>query len=286
MKKVELRNFAFKNNGDLSFNDVSDEWGVDQHALSNGAAYADLDNNGTLDLIVHNINESPFIFNNTARQQNGNNFLKIHLEGTDKNPSGIGTRITVIADDGTTFYQEKYPVRGFQSSVDPDFLFGLGNHKQVDIQVVWPDQSSDMLRRVSANQTIVLQQDSTKRTGELPEQNNKSKDQMFLMLDEAALGLNYTHNGAVPVDKNRSPLLPHTLNNLGPALAKGDLNNDGLQDLFIGGGQNQSGKIYLQQKDGTYTQADLPALDEHRSRLDVEASFLMRTMMEPWIFTS
>ncbi|SMO71285.1 VCBS repeat-containing protein [Fodinibius sediminis] len=274
MKPVELHNFAFKNEGNLSFRDVSETWGVNQQGLSTGAAYADLDNDGALDYIVNNINEPPFILRNRTRTRKENNYLKIRLQGAGMNTYGIGAKITVTGKDSTIFFQENFPVRGFQSSVDPVLHFGLGSHQQVDIEVIWPDQSHQKITDVSANQLVRLHQNRAGKPSSVHKDSMSQQNQMFLFLDNAAMGMDFTHQESIQRDRIDTPLMPHTLTNLGPALASGDVNNDKLADLFVGGGQGQTAALYLQQPNGTFNEVPITAFEEHRQQEDTDALFM------------
>lgn len=272
MEKVEMHNFVFKNQGDLAFSDVSESWGVNQYSVSSGAAYADLDNDGALDLIISNINERPFIFKNNARKLNKNHFLKVRLQGSDKNRFGVGAKVKITGNDGSTFSQENFPVRGYQSSVDPVLLFGLGDLDRVDVEVTWPDQAVGLLENIPVNQTITV----NRKDARFPDTNpSESQDQhkMFMLLNEQLLGIDFSHQGNFSGDRVLAPLLPHTLTNLGPALTSGDVNNDGLQDIFIGGGQGQAAALYLQQQDGTYIKAIIPVFEVHNEYEDTDALF-------------
>lgn len=270
MPEVRLHNHAFKNNGDLTFERAGKAWGLDHYAVSTGAAYADLDDDGDLDLIVNNLNEHAYLYRNRARQTLSNNYLKVHLEGTGMNRFGTGAKVTVIADE-EEFFQEAYPTRGYQSSMEPVLLFGLGEQREVDVQVTWSDGSRQTMRNVPVNRTVTLLRSEADPgdNGRVNETDNK----MFLPLDLQKIGLDFVHAGSEAVDLIRSPLLPHTLSNLGPALARADVNGDSYIDLFIGGGKEQAGRLLLQQKDGTFRSAEAPFFDLHKQYEDVDAVF-------------
>lgn len=272
MEKVELHNFAFQNLGDMNFKDVSREWEVDQNAVSGGSAYADLNNDGSLDLIVSNINEKPFIFKNNSQTLNNNNYLKIRLQGIGQNSYGIGAKVTVTGSNGERFYQEAFPVRGFQSSVDPVLLFGLNDLEKAEIEVIWPDQSTQRLQDIGVNQTITINQEQA--INSQPQETDSDQSQMFLPLNDVALGLDYTHQGSFALDKINTILMPHTMSNLGPAMVSEDVNNDELADLFIGGGPGQPARLFLQQTNGRFSEVQVPAFEEHRGYEDIDALFL------------
>lgn len=271
MPEVRLRNHSFKNIGNLSFSSSGAEWGLDQYTVSTGAAYADLDNDGDLDLVVNNLNENVFAYKNRARELNSNNYLKVRLNGTGKNTFGTGAKITVTGNKGELYFQEAYPVRGYQSSVEPVLVFGLGDQEKVDLQVTWSDQTRQTIRDLEVNQTITVNKSDAQ-----PDNSNSKTgngDKIFLPLDMQKMGLNVTHSDGGTQNLNHSPLMPHSLSNLGPALAQADVNKDGLTDLYLGGGSNQPGRLLLQQKDGTFEQGEAPFFDLHKEYEDIDALF-------------
>lgn len=271
MDQVEMHNHAFQNNGNVSFSESTRDWGLERSSVSGGAAYADLNGNGSLDLIVNNINEPPFIYKNNAAALFDHNWLKIELKGSGKNTYATGASVQLTTDDGTLFFREAYPVRGFQSSVDPVLHFGLGSYDMVSLEVTWPDQSMQKIDSVSANQTLTIVQDSANQMDH--RQEGYSGYTMFTELDPAAIGVDFSHESGLKRDRIRTPLMPYTLTNLGPALTYGDINNDGLEDLFIGGGVDQPGALYLQLSGGTFNKIETPVFEEHASYDDIDALF-------------
>jgi enediyne biosynthesis protein E4 len=270
MEAVEMHNFAFKNEGDYRFTEVTEEWGLKEYAVSSGAAYVDLNNNGALDLVVNNINKPVSVYRNNSHLQLRNNFLKIQLQGSGANTLGIGAKLKLTGNDGSVFFQEAFYTRGFQASVDPTLHFGLGENESVDIDIIWPDQTRQTLRDVQANRLVTLHQSDAET---LSNSSAENEETMFLFLDREVLGLDFVHEAGFFRDRIFSPLMPHTLSNLGPALASADVNADGLPDVFIGGGQGQASVLYLQQEDGTFYQADLPIFEHHKQHDDIDAVF-------------
>lgn len=269
MEPVQMHNFAFRNQGNYSFQDVSDEWGLKNYSVSGAAAYADFDNDGDLDLVVNNWNEPPSVYENTMSAEEDRNYLKIKLRGNNQNRYGIGSKITIIGPNDETYFREAFLTRGFQSSVDPVLHFGLNSLDYVDIEIIWPDQSKQLVSDVQTNQAIVLNQSEAEKQ----ENNESNENPLFLQLDPQALGIEEGHQPNVFRDRIFSPLMPYTLSNLGPAMASADINTDGLQDLFIGGGQGQAARIYLQKTDGTFQLTRQPVFQEHQNYEDVDALF-------------
>lgn len=268
MERVELQNKAFRGTESLQYEEMTDEWGLSGTSTSSGGMYVDLNNNGALDLVISNINEAPSIFKNNAYQQDRNNYLKIRLRGTVQNRYGIGAKITVQNQDGEIYFQEMFLSRGFQSSADPVLHFGLGASDLVDVKITWPDQTQQVLDNVDVNQTLTVEKFNV-----TPSESENRKTGMFALLDASALGLDFSHEPAFLRDRILNPLMPTTLSNLGPALTSGDVNADGLEDLYIGGGQGQPGVLYLQKPDGTFSKSENRAFELHSSPDDTDAIF-------------
>lgn len=274
MEEVEMSNFVFQNKGNLTFHDATEEWGLKRPSVSGGAAYVDLNNNGALDLVVNNINEPPFIYKNNAHLLNANNYLKVRLRGTGSNTFGIGAKVKISDDNGSVFFQEAFTTRGFQSTVDPVLHFGLGQSGRVDVEITWPDQSIQILHDVDANQTLTIYQ------SDASVQNNSADNQknpLFILLDGDALGIQFQHQAGFFRDRIFSPLMPHTLSNLGAVVTSADVNGDGLPDVFLGGGQDQPAELYLQQPNGTFIKASVPVFEEHGRYEDIDALFFDAT---------
>ncbi len=266
-------NYTYHNNGDLTFRKVNSDWGLDQKSLSNGAAYADLDNDGDLDLVVNNIESAAFVYRNNSEKLNQNQFLKIQLKGDDKNTFGIGSKVT-IHSGGQKLMQELMPTRGYQSSVDYTLVFGLGEAKQVDsLTVEWPDSREQSLKDINVNQTLVLNQgDSKVRPNKVAENTGEpSNPRYFTDVSQDSL-IPFIHKENNYIDFKREQLLPHKLSTQGPKIAKGDVNGDGLEDIFIGGAKGSPGELLIQTMKGVFraTGADFGTDSESE---DVDAFF-------------
>lgn len=272
MPSADLKNYAFKNGGDLQFQDVSTEWGLGQSLISTGAAYADLDNDGDLDLITNNVNAPAYIFENQSRDISGSNYLQIDLVGEGANTFGLGAKVTLFAG-GITQYVEQMPIRGYLSNVTSTVHFGLGDATEVDsLQVIWPDGRAQILTPSTINQRIKINQvDATGRRGAAQSITVQSNRPVF---EEVRGALRFEHQMAGDIDDfRRQPLLDHPMSFGGPALAKGDINGDGLEDVFAGGGAGQPGQLFLQQQNGRFVQKASAALRSDAQSEDIDAVF-------------
>jgi len=250
MPSTRISNYIFRNTRDLGFSNESITWGVDEAAISSGAAYADLDNDGDLDLIVCNNNDPVWIYQNNENTLSHNNFIKIRLEGDQKNIFGIGAKVVVIADSNQQV-QEMYPVRGYQSSVDYTLNFGLGRQKQIEqVKVFWSADSVTIIRQPAINTTLTI----AKKAAVLFTPDSLQQQHLFADVTSTS-GLNFIHRENKFVDFKREFLVPYELSKQGPPITKGDVNKDSLEDVFIGGASGQSGVLYLQQSDGVFKPA-------------------------------
>jgi hypothetical protein len=268
MPSQKVMNYMYKNNGDLTFSKMMKDWGIDQASFSNGAAYGDLDNDGDLDLIVNNIDENVFVYQNRSEEYENAHYLEIKLTGPDKNPFALGTQVYVY--HGEDFqYQQLYLTRGYRSSVDPKMHFGLGNHNVVDsILILWPDKKSILLKNIESDQQIELDyHDSNQNQIQI----SQTEDEFFKDITEE-IGLNHKHVENEFDDFQREILLPHKLSMLGPSIAVGDVNGDEREDFFIGGAFRQWGHLFLQNEDGSFDDSDNKCWFEDRNFEDMGAA--------------
>lgn len=264
---TKLSNHMFKNQGDLTFNKVANDWGVNQASFSYGTAYGDLDGDGDLDLVVNNNNDPAFIYRNNL---NSSNWLVVELEGGAKNPFGYGTK-AVVFQNGILQYQELTVVKGYQSSCEPMLHFGLGQDEKVDsLVVIFPDGKSVRKYGLSGSKRVRISHREAKK------QKYNVYDLEAPIFSEVTqqLGNALVHRENEFNDYDREILLPHMQSRNGPALATGDVNGDGLDDFFIGGAAGFPGSLMLQQSDGTFKSAQSAVLALDKSQEDVGSAFL------------
>lgn len=259
-------NYTFQNKGNLTFTKVNKDWGLDQKTLSNGAAYADLDDDGDLDLIVNNMDERAFVYRNNSELLSKNNFLQVSLKGIGNNSFGIGAKVTVQTEH-KSLTQELMPTRGFQSSVDYNLLFGLGKETQIkSVTVLWPNNQNQRIQNVDINQKILIDQKEANNSVTTEKRESKT---LFTNIDADSI-INFHHAENNYIDFKREQLLPHKLSTEGPALTVADVNSDGLEDFYIGGARGQLGKLFLQNKNGAFSGVSIESDDEFE---DVDALF-------------
>ena len=269
MPQVPAPNHAFRNEGALRFSSVTSAWGLDEPGFSNGAVYVDLDNTGALDLVVNMINGPAAIYRNRVRELSRNGALTVTLRGDAPNTAGIGAKLLVRIGD-TTQLVEQMPTRGFQSSVDPRLHVGLGRATSIDsLTIVWPDRTFQVLTSVPANRALVLSQADA--GGRYEWMRSSSPPLFHDVTDELRVKLRHIENAYN--EFAREPLMPRLLSTEGPALASGDVNGDGLDDVYLGGAMWQAGTLLLQQRDGTFEPSVQPALVADSISEDVDATF-------------
>lgn len=274
MPEINVSNYIFKNNGDSTFRDMTDAWGISRPSYSNGAVYADLDNDGDLDIIVNNINDEAFIYRNLVRdfdqseKRPASKFLQISLKGKNGNTKAVGAKVFLFANDRLQF-QECIPTRGYQSSVDTRLNFGY-TYNIDSIIVVWSDGGYNTLRKVEANQKI-----SITEANNLPKFDYKrfKRDKSIFVID-SKLSLTYKHIENKFIDFDREALLPFMLSAEGPAVAVGDVNGDGREDIFLGGAKWQQSKLYQQTEEGLMIETSQQLLSSDSAFEDVDAKLI------------
>ncbi len=257
LKKLEgafLHNFMFRNEGAYRFTDQSEQWGFSKDAYSSGAAYADFDNDGDLDLVVVNTGSPASVYRNHATAQQDHHYISIRLEGKAGNRDGIGATCRLFSGN-RQWFAEQQVVRGYQSSIDNRLVFGLGNVNLIDsLLITWPDGQTEWVKNPPVNKELVLSYKNSeppafKETDYVPKR--------FFENTSDRLGINFEHRETPYTDFNIQPLLPHKFSTGGPVLVSADLNGDKRDDFFVGGAYNQSGLIYLQLPDGNFHSQEL-----------------------------
>ena len=260
--EVKLHNYAFQNNGNCAFTNVTTAWGLAQPSFSNGAVYADLDNDGDLDVIVNNINDEASVYRNNLMDAKPKNkhYLSVHLKGDSLNRNGLGTWIELYYGSNKQVY-EQTPYRGYLSTVQLDAHFGLTVSSIDSLIVKWANGSEEVMKNVSVDRTI--EADIKHATnGYNWNREVLAKNSLFTEVTDS-LGIHYTHAQPEYIDFNIQKLLPHKFSAYGPPLAAGDVNGDGLDDIIIGGNSSSGASIFLQQTNNLFAQNNLIKQNEN-----------------------
>jgi enediyne biosynthesis protein E4 len=266
MPSTKTPNCIFKNNGNLTFKNSVNEWGCNQAVISNGAAYADLDNDGDLELIVNNVNENAFIYKNNCRESATGNYLQIRLVQKGHNHLAFGARVCLYTE-GTLQMAEQNPARGYQSTVTTDLHFGLGSRLEVDSIIVnWPDGTQQRMYNVTSNQLLTISHDDHKRK-------HSEVTRPITIFTEDTLLLHYSHKDLDNNDFKRQPTMPFMYSYTTPVLADADLNNDGLDDIFIASASGQPSKILIQQRTGKFDERISSRFYDDRFYNSADAAF-------------
>lgn len=270
MPSNPVPNFAFSNNGDLTFEKKALDYGLSVEGFSNGASYADLDLDGDLDLVVNHLDMTSQVFENKISNKSGSNFLRLKLMGKEDNRFGIGSKIWVYAN-GEKQVVELQTTRGYESSVEPVAHFGVGVHQKIDsVKVLWPKGGLQAVYDIETNQLVEIQQGHETKIL----LDKKKVPKMLFSSIEPNLTPKYTHQENNFNDFEREVLLPHKMSQQGQALAVADVNGDGLDDFFVGGAKNQSGQFYLQNEQGGFEAKSEGVWKMDKGYEDVSATFL------------
>ncbi len=265
LPQQKLNNYFFKNNGDTTYEDVSVHWADSVPTFSNGAVYADLDNDGDLDIVVNNINEEATILKNLASDLQKGSYLKIAFSGPEKNTNGLGAVAKIYLKDGSLQTRQLINSRGFLSAVSNTVHFGLRKRDMLEkVEIIWPDGKKQDLEKVAVNQLITVDYADA-----INENVAAIKEETIFVKQPSE----YRQVDSYFNDYNLQVLLPHKLSQTGPALAKADVNNDGLEDVFLGGGSRHVAQLLLAQESGSFELSAIPDFEKDKVFEDVGAIF-------------
>lgn len=275
MPTVPESNYAYQSQGDLTFVNRAAEWGLGDPGFSSGAAYADFDNDGDMDLVVNNTNAQPGVYRNRLYDSGEEitpavNYLKVRLNGKGGNRFGVGAKVVLHAGEDILF-QEMFPSRGFQSSVEPVLNFGLGSVAEPNsLEIIWPTGEYQVMKNLPVDQTITLNQTDATATYSYRPRNG---DEPIFQNVTRKVRLNYRHQENKFIEFNREPFIPHFVSMEGPAFSAGDVNGDGLDDIYLGGAKHQTGSLFLQNGQGSWDPAEKAAFAMDSQAEDVDAAF-------------
>ncbi|MEO8147320.1 MAG: VCBS repeat-containing protein [Bacteroidia bacterium] len=271
MPTQAMLNYVFKNNGDLTFTKKTSEWGITTPTFSNGAAYADLDNDGDMDMIVNNIDMEAIVYKNNSRENHPDqHYLQIKFNGQPANLNGIGATVKIETDIGLQV-ETNMPFKGYLSSVENKLHFGLGKNKTVKkLEITWPDGKMQHLQNVEGDKVLTVNYSDAKE--QLQPANSANANAVFKNITQSS-GISFQHTENDYIDFKREPLLPQKFSMSGPCLTVGDINGDGTDDFFAGGATGYAGVLFIQQKDGTFKKTNSIVFEKDKLFEDVNAEF-------------
>jgi hypothetical protein len=262
---IKVKNYVFRNKGDLQFENVSDTWGFDANSFSNGAAVGDLDNDGDLDLVVNNLDDEAFLYENTSSSRN--NFLKVKLKGPVGNLDGVGAKVTIYVDGRLQYFENK-TVRGYLSSNDPVVHFGIAQSKKIDsLKVRWPDGKENLVKNIAVNKLFLVSYDDAVRKTV----NRQRTKELFTESTKRVMQDPFVHRENEFNEYKDQLLLPHMFSRSGPFISVGDVNKDGEEDFYVGGAAGQSGILYLQ-RNGKLVRKNNSAFEKDKGYEDMGSS--------------
>jgi enediyne biosynthesis protein E4 len=262
-----VQNYIFSNSDGLNFTNVTREWGMQRTSNSNGAAYADLDNDGDLDIVISNINQPAFVYQNLSEKKSGRHFLQVKLNGEGKNTQGVGSKVVIWAKGKMQQLQQVH-ARGYLSAVSPVLHFGLDAETKVDsLKVIWGSGKQQTLQNIQADQVIVLAEKEAAKS-------NNRRESLSPLFAKVASPVSYIAPSHKVNDFKRQPLLMNQLSYIGPCLVKGDVNNDGLEDIYASGGNGQAAALFIQQKNKRFAKKNIPAFEADKQYVDADAIFI------------
>ncbi len=264
---IKVRNYLFKNKGDMHFENVSEAWGFKDSTFSNGAAVADFDNDGKLDLVINNLDGVADVYRNISNAKN--NFLRLKLEGPQNNPEGQGAKVSLYYDGKMQQFFQQKTVRGYLSCNEPTIHFGLGKKDKIDsVVIIWPDGKSSAIQNVGINQVVkVNYQQAVSCINHMP-----SYSPLFAEASDQLLSTPFIHKENKVNEYADQVLLPHEFSRDGPFVAIGDVNGDKIEDFYVGGAKDQAGSLYIQEN-GRFIKKSIPVFEADKQYEDMGAAF-------------
>ncbi|MDA7570985.1 VCBS repeat-containing protein [Flavobacteriaceae bacterium] len=268
LPSVKLPNYMFNNKGGFDFENTTSLWGLDKPSFSNGSAYADLDNDGDLEIVINNVNSKPFLYKNLSVENTNNNYVRFKLINK-KNRNSFGAKC-VLYTPGNVQYSETSSIRGMYSSSESEIHFGIGKEKKIDsIEIYWPDQKKQVLYSLKENKLHTIKYEPNRDIHK-----NHIDKTIFKDISINDNAPKYSHKENFYDDYNKQILLPHKFSQTGPALTKGDVNGDGLEDFFIGGASSKAGALFIQTSENTFKESISAPWKKHKYSEDIDATFI------------